>query len=216
MLYIILRASLINGVEADLSRWNASWVTTEKSISLVPNNLTVIILSDPLLLVVSAAARINVGSSGIVRTAYPTHARKLTSASTIFLTSFQISIPVWILSLSPLIWIFGQGTLIKMQILLLMRTADHWFILVLVVLSILASLLSWWWSSLSNLCFKIGSHIVLNSKPTIRIEGIISRSHICVSFSSIISSGSLVNLLITRLIGALIIVFIRLSTNSYR
>ena len=101
-----------------------------------------------------------------------------------------------------------------MQILCFLGTTDQCFILILVCA--LAPLLSWWWTSLSNLLFVIGCHIVLNSKPTIRIESIISRSHIRVGFTSVISTScNLVNLLITSLVGALIVVFVGLTTDAY-
>lgn len=214
LLNIILRSPLINRVKPDLSSWNASWATTQQSITLIPNDLAVILLSDPLLLVVGGALWINVGSSLVIGGAYSTNTWKLTFATTIILASLQISVPVGILLfLSPIVWILGQGTLIQMQILSFLRTADQLFILILVCA--LATLLSRWWTSLSNLWFEIGGHVVLHRKPTIRIESIITLSHIRVGFSSIISTCYLVDLLITSLVGALVVVFVGLTTNAY-
>ena len=63
--------------------------------------------------------------------------------------------------------------------------------------------------------FEIGSHIVLySSEPTIRIKCIITRSHICISFTSIITTCNLVDLLITSFIGTLIIILVGLTTNA--
>ena len=161
-------------------------------------------MSHPLL-VISSAIWIYIRRCLIVRATNSTYTWKLTFSSSVILTSLQVSVSIRILLLfTPVVRVFRQRSLIQLQVLLV------WTLHILICA--LTSLLSWRWPSLSNLRLEIVSHIILNSKPTIGVESIVAWSHICIGFSSVVSSCNLINLFITSFIGTLIVVLIRSPT----